>query len=35
MADDSSADKVDPGLVAEIVRSYVGKNPVGVDQIGG
>jgi len=35
LANDSSAEKVDPGLVAEIVRSYVGKNPVGVDQIGG
>jgi predicted transcriptional regulator len=35
LADDSNAEKVDPGLVAEIVRGYVGKNPVGVDQIGG
>jgi predicted transcriptional regulator len=35
MADDSSAQKVDPNLVAEIVRSYVGQNSIGVDQIGG
>ena len=35
MADDSSAQKVDPSLVAEIVRSYVGQNSIGVDQIGG
>src|SRR5271168_861901 len=35
MADDSSAQKVDPRLVAEIVRSYVGQNSIGVDQIGG
>ena len=34
MADDSSAAKVNPGLVAEIVSSYVGKNPIGIDQIG-
>jgi predicted transcriptional regulator len=34
MADDSSPPKVDPGLVAEIVSSYVGKNPIGIDQIG-
>ncbi|HEV2100950.1 MAG TPA: MucR family transcriptional regulator [Stellaceae bacterium] len=34
MADDSSGRKVDTGLVAEIVSSYVGKNPVGIDQIG-
>jgi hypothetical protein len=26
MADDSSAHKVDPNLVVEIVRSYVGQN---------
>jgi predicted transcriptional regulator len=35
MADDSSAQKVDPSLVAEIVSSYVAKNSIGVDQIGG
>src|SRR5271163_4971591 len=35
MADDSSAQKVDPSLVAEIVRGYVAKNSIGVDQIGG
>ena len=35
MADDSSAPKVDPRLVAEIVRSYVGHNSTDVDQIGG
>jgi predicted transcriptional regulator len=35
MADDSSAQKVDPNLVAEIVRSYVGQNSIGFDQIGG
>ena len=35
MADDSSAQKVDPRLVAEIVRSYVAKTSIGVDQIGG
>ena len=34
MADDSSAPKVDPSLVAEIVRSYVRQNSIGVDQIG-
>ena len=34
MADDSGAVKVNPGLVAEIVSSYVGKNPIGIDQIG-
>jgi predicted transcriptional regulator len=34
-ADDSSAQKVDPNLVAEIVRSYVGQNTIAVDQIGG
>src|SRR5271154_6387214 len=33
MADDSSAQKVDASLVAEIVSSYVAKNSVGVDQI--
>jgi predicted transcriptional regulator len=35
MADDSRAQKVDPSLAAEIVRSYVGQNSIGVDQIGG
>src|SRR5271168_638861 len=35
MADDSSAQKVDPGVVAEIVSSYVAKNSVGVDQVAG
>ena len=35
MADDSSAQRVDPRLVAEIVRSYVAKTSIGVDQIGG
>jgi predicted transcriptional regulator len=35
MADDSSAQKVDPKLVAEIVSSYVAKNSIGVDQVGG
>jgi predicted transcriptional regulator len=35
MADDSSARKVDTGLIAEIVSSYVAKNSIGVDQIGG
>jgi predicted transcriptional regulator len=35
MVDDSRAQKVDPSLVAEIVRSYVGQNSIGVDQIGG
>jgi predicted transcriptional regulator len=34
MADDSSPLKVDPGLIGEIVSSYVGKNPIGIDQIG-
>jgi len=35
MADDSNAQRVDPSLVAEIVSSYVAKNSIGVDQIGG
>ena len=38
MADDSSAQKVDPSLVAEIVRSYVRQirqNSISVGQIGG
>ena len=34
MADDSSPPKVAPGLVAEIVSSYLGKNAIGIDQIG-
>ena len=33
MAEDSAAQKVNSSLVAQIVRSYVGKNSVGVDQI--
>jgi predicted transcriptional regulator len=35
MADDSSPQKVDPSLVAEIVSSYVAQNSVGVDQVAG
>ena len=35
MADDSSPQKVDPILVAEIVSSYVAQNSVGVDQVAG
>ena len=35
MAEDSSSQKVDPNLVAEIVNSYVGKNSGAVDQLGG
>jgi predicted transcriptional regulator len=35
MADDSSAQKVNPSLVAEIVCSYVAQNSVGVDQVAG
>ena len=35
MADDSSAQKVDLSRVAKIVSSYVAKNSIGVDQIGG
>ena len=35
MADVGSAQKVDPGVVAEIVSSYVAQNSVGVDQIAG
>ena len=35
MADDSSAQKVDPSLVAEIVSSYVAQNSIGVDQLAG
>ena len=34
MVEDSSTEKVNPGLVAEIVSSYVGKNSIAVDQIG-
>jgi ROS/MUCR transcriptional regulator protein len=35
MADDSSAQKVDPSLVAEIVSSYVAQNSIDVDQLAG
>ena len=35
MADDNNVPKVNPSLVAEIVRSYVAKNHIAVDQIGG
>src|SRR5271170_6297715 len=35
MADDSTAPKVAPRLVAEIVRSYVAQNSVGIDQVAG
>lgn len=35
MADESSPPKVDPGLAAEIVRSYVARNSTPVDQLGG
>jgi predicted transcriptional regulator len=34
MTEDSDEAKVDPGLVAEIVSSYVGKNSIAVDQLG-
>jgi predicted transcriptional regulator len=34
MVDDHGEQKVDPGLVAEIVRGYVANNTVAVDQIG-
>jgi predicted transcriptional regulator len=34
MADDNSVPRVDPSLVAEIVRSYAAKNRIAVDQIG-
>ena len=34
MAEAGRAQKVDPNLVAEIVRSYVAKNSVAVDQVG-
>ena len=33
MADDSSAQNVDRGLVAEIVSSYVAKNSIAADQV--
>jgi predicted transcriptional regulator len=35
MAEDGSPQKVSPNLVAEIVSSYVAKNSVPVDQVGG
>ena len=35
MADGSSAQKVDPSLVAEIVSSYVAQNSIGIDQLAG
>jgi predicted transcriptional regulator len=35
MAEDSSSQNVDPHLVAEIIRGYVAKNSVAVDQLGG
>jgi predicted transcriptional regulator len=35
MAEDSTLQKVDPNLVADIVSSYVGKNIVAIDQLGG
>ena len=35
MADDDNVPKVNPSLGAEIVRSYVAKNHITVDQIGG
>ena len=34
MADDNSVPRVDPSLVAEIVRSYAAKNRIAVNQIG-
>ena len=34
MADDNSVPRVDPSLVAEIVRSYAAKNSIAIDQIG-
>jgi predicted transcriptional regulator len=33
MAEENSGQKVDPGLVADIVSGYVAKNSVGVDQV--
>jgi predicted transcriptional regulator len=35
MTDDNSVPRVDPHLVADIVRGYVTKNSVAVDQLGG
>ena len=35
MAEDSSSQKVDSNLVAEIVSSYVRNNSVAIDQLGG
>src|SRR5271168_4429699 len=35
MGDHSSAQRVAPGVVAEIVSSYVAKNSVGLDQVAG
>ena len=35
MDNDSSEQKVDPSVVAEIVSSYVAKNSIAIDQIGG
>jgi predicted transcriptional regulator len=35
MAEGSSSHKVNPNLVAEIVSSYLAKNSVAVDQVGG
>ena len=35
MAEDSSSQNVNPHLVAEIVSSYVAKNSVAIDQLGG
>lgn len=34
MADDNNVPRADPSLVAAIVRSYVAKNHIAVDQIG-
>ena len=35
MDNDSGEKKVDPSMVAEIVSSYVTKNSIAIDQIGG
>ena len=35
MADESTPQKVDPSMVAEIVARYVAQNSIGVDQIAG
>jgi predicted transcriptional regulator len=35
MAEESSLQTIDPRLVAEIVSSYVAKNSISVDQVGG